>query len=243
MGGGKLSRPYTPFCSLTTLHSPLSTPMTTLTWGDPQLHFWLRHARKAQEPIQFFGEDAETIVHLLEEQMVSAHANPDATQARRAGMIGLTGGELTRAGNSAAQVARLTTYYHQLHIGGKLVLIVPVPDIVLLGRATTSGGYAAPMEALPPEREGEFLYRWRTTRCNPVAQQLSHHDIYEATNAAGTMVRRWHRDTSDYYAFPNELRLMLERVGYQLEAGYGGWNDEPMDEKATLQVWVARKGV
>ena len=27
-----------------------------------------------------------------------------------------------------------------------------------------------------------------------------------------------------------------------IEAGYGGWNDEPLDINAKLQVWVARKG-
>lgn len=216
--------------------------MTTLTWGDPQLHFWLRHTRKAQEPIFFFGAEAERITSLLEEQIVTAVANPDESTFRRAGMIGLSEGALLQAGDSAAQVAQLTAYYQRLQVGGKLAFALPVPSLEWLGRAASAEGYAAPMVEVASAEQGERLYRWRTTRCDPIAQLLHHHDIEEATDAAGITLRRWHTHTQEYYAFPNEVRLMLERVGFLIEAVYGGWSDEPLQQGASLQVWVTRKG-
>jgi hypothetical protein len=217
--------------------------ITTLMWGDPQLHFWLRHTRKAQEPIAFFGADAETITTLLEQQLITAVANPEETRLRRVGMIGLTPGDLSKAGDSATQVALLTTYYQRLLVGGKLVVALALPDMELLGRAVTIGGVTAPIEELPSPHDAVRLYRWRTTHCDPIAQCLRHHDVYETTDREGISIRRWHTQTQEYYSFPNEVRLMLERVGYLIEAGYGGWNDEPLDIHAKIQVWVARKGV
>lgn len=217
--------------------------MIPLQWGDPPLHFWLRHTRKAQEPIVFYGAEAEHLVTLLAEQMITAVANPDEGRFRRVGMIGLTEGELTRQGDMVAQVAFLTTCYQRLLVGGKVVLAVGVPDTELIGCAAVQGGWSVPPEELLSPHEAVRLYRWRTTRCDPIAQRLNHHDVYETTDGEGITIRRWHTHTHEYYTFPNEARLMLERVGYLIEAGYGGWNDELLDINAKLQVWVARRGV
>ncbi len=216
--------------------------MTILDWGNPHLHFWLRQTRKAQEPIVFYGAEAGPIVTLLDEQMITAVANPDEGQFRRAGMIALTNGELTRQGDMATQAAFLDSCYHRLPVGGKLVVALAIPDVGFIGRSAAPGGWSAPLEELFSPHEAVRLYRWRTTRCDPIAQRLTHHDVYETTDGEGMSIRRWHSDTHDYYTFPNEVRLMLERVGYLIEAGYGGWNDEPLDINAKLQVWVARKG-
>lgn len=217
--------------------------MTLLHWGDPPLHFWLRQTRKAQEPILFFGNAADQIVARLGEQMISAVANPEEGRFRQVGMVGLLEGELSRQGDSAAQLALLMRYYQRLMVGGKLVFVLAIPDVTLIGRASTPGGWNAPVEELTSPHEAVKLYRWRTTRSDPIAQRLTHHDVYETTDGEGISIRRWHSHTHECYTFPNEARLMLERVGYVIEAGYGGWNDEPLDINAKIQVWVARKGV
>jgi len=191
----------------------------------------------------FFGAQAESVVTLLEEQMITGVANPEESRFRRVGMLGLMEGELIRHGDMAAQVAVLDTYYQCFMVGGKLVVVLALPDMELMGKAAAFGGYTAPLEELPSPHNAVRLYRWRTTRCDPVAQSLTHHDVYETTDGEGISIRRWHIQTVEYYAFPNEVRLMLERVGYLIEAGYGGWNDEPLDINAKMQVWVARKGV
>lgn len=217
--------------------------INTLMWGDPPLHFWLRQTRKAQEPIVFYGAEAEHLVTRLAEQMITAVTNPEEGQFRQVGMVGLLERELSRQGDGAAQLALLTRYYQRLMVGGKLVVVLPIPDVPLIGRATEPAGWRAPLEELPSPHEAVRLYRWRTTRCDPIAQRLTHHDVHETTDGEGISIRRWHTHTHEYYTFPNEARLMLERVGYLIEAGYGGWSDEPLDINAKVQVWVARKGV
>jgi hypothetical protein len=217
--------------------------MSALHWGDPQTHFWLRHTRKAQEPILLFGNDAERLTTLLAEQLVTTIATPADSDYPRAGMIGLTNGVLTQQGTLTAQVALLERYHQRLMVGGKLVVVAAIPDVERIGRAAAQGGWSAPMEELPlPDSAGQ-LYRWRTTRCDPIAQTLTHHDIHEQTDEQGVVLKRWHTHSIEKYLFPNEVRLMLERTGYLLEAAYGGWNDEPLVFGAKLQVWVARKRV
>jgi hypothetical protein len=217
--------------------------MTALHWGDPQTHFWLRHTRKAQEPILLFGDDAEQLTTLLTEQLVTTIATPADDQFPRAGMIGLTNGVFTRQGTLTAQVAWLERYHQRLMVGGKLVVVAAIPAIEMIGRAAAQGGWSAPMEELPLPDSAGHLYRWRTTRCEPIAQTLTHHDILEQTDEQGVVIKRWHTHTTESYCFPNEVRLMLERTGYLIEAAYGGWNDEPLEAGAALQIWVARKGV
>lgn len=215
----------------------------TLHWGDPPSHFWLRHTRKAQEPILLFGNDAEPISHLLAEQMIPVAANPADMPSRPVGMVGLTYGELTHQRTITAQVTFVEEWYKRLMVGGKFVVVFAIPDMELIGRASASGGWSAGIEQLPASQSEGSLYRWRTTHCDPVEQTLNHHDIYEQTDEMGTTLRRWHTHTMEYYLFPHEARLMLERVGFLIEGGYGGWSEEPLQVGASIQVWVARKGV
>lgn len=87
------------------------------------------------------------------------------------------------------------------------------------------------------------LYRWVSSRYHPLEQHVMVYFIYERVDDEGVTVQRWHRTTESTYFWPREVRALLEATGFEVEAFYGGWSDEPLTTNSTVQVWVARKAI
>jgi hypothetical protein len=222
--------------------------MTHPRWGDPQVHFWWRHARKAQEPMVVVGsDDAPLLAAVLAAQEIRVYAESVTDfvegQGKAVGMVALLEDALTQGRDPAAQVALLQRAHARLMVGGKLAFALAIPDADLIAKGAVPTGYSVPPRLVRTHEDGVRLYQWRTTRSDPVAQTLHHHDVYEETDAEGVVTRRRHTHTTEHYRHPNEILLLLERLGYYVESDYGGWNDDPLQQGATVQVWVARKTI
>ena len=64
---------------------------------------------------------------------------------------------------------------------------------------------------------------------------------YERLDDDGTVIDRQHKSYTLCYIFCNEMRHLFELCGYEVEALYGGFAQEPFIDSSTEMVWVARK--
>lgn len=243
-----------------------------LTPNEPEFFFWLRHARRAQEPVVILAAGAGRVaIPLAQEeirvlaiegdeaqrqqgQAASAQVGAevlwqvgkpaDFSLPRPAAMIALPDGALERCLDMAAQRATLAFLYGRLQVGGKLVLALGMPDIRAMGAQQAGGGSPLRWQGTVAAQDGDGpIQVWEAVRYDLARQRVSRQRLYEASDSAGLIVRRWQRTDERAYFWPREMRLLLEGARFEIEACYGGWNDEPLDAAAPMQIWVARKGV
>lgn len=243
-----------------------------LTPQDPEFFFWLRHARRSEEPVVVLDAGWGRVAIPLGQQMILVMAveedealwregmrqsqaggadvrwqvgKSEAFElASRAGMVAWAGEGLSRFLTVGAQKAALRHIHQALQIGGKLAFALPLPNRKALAEAEA--------HEHPPLRQqtsqidpdtGHICYIWEALQYDWMAQVVATHRIYELANDEGVMLRRWHENKTRAYFWPREVRLLLENTGFDIEASYGGWNDEPLTKASSIQVWVARKGV
>lgn len=243
-----------------------------LTPHVPEFFFWLRHARRTQEPVVILAAGAgrvaiplaleEIRVLAIEEeeaqrqrgQVAAAQAGADVIwQAgaladfvlpRPAGMIALPDGAFERCLDVPAQRATLALLYERLQVGGKLVVALGMPDVQAMAAQRAEGGSPPRwLGAWGKEGSDGPLHIWEAVRYDLARQRVSRHRVYEVSDSAGLIVRRWQRNHEAAYLWPREMQLLLEGARFEIESCYGGWNDEPLDAAAPIQIWVARKGI
>jgi hypothetical protein len=238
----------------------------------PEFYFWLRHARRSQEPIVLLNAGTGRVAIPLAEQSIGMIAvegdegkrqqGSEESQARgveirwqegqpedfslprKVGMIGMPDETFQELLTLEAQRAALGNIYKRLQIGGKLILVLSVPDVQAMAASQRgAGGTLRRQKPLVEPKSGQTIYLWQASHYNLVQQQLSRHLVYEQVDDTGSTLRRWHRTEQLAYLSPREMQLLLEGMRFEIEALYSGWNDEPFTETSTKQIWVARKGI
>lgn len=255
-------------------HHHLSTQPPVLTPDSAEFYFWLRHARRSEDPIVVLNAGVGRVAwalaqHTQHMRIVAVEADDDMRQrgmaqrpaksvelrwlagdatnfsgTPKAGMIVLPDYAFQQLLTLNAQQAALRHIHQRLQIGGKLVLLLDVPDIQALAASQQSA--SNPLQRLPPLTDpttGQLIYVWQSREYHISEQTASTHLIYELVDESGQTVRRWHHSSQQAYFWPRETQLLLEGMKFDIEACYGGWNDEPLDDRSTIQVWVARKGI
>jgi predicted SAM-dependent methyltransferase len=240
-----------------------------LTPESPEYFFWLRHARRSQEPIVvFYAGTGRVAIPLAQQELRVVAIETDEAKrragearsreagleihwqagdagtfelSRRAGMMILAEHAFQRLLTHEAQQATLRRVYENLQVGGKLALSLAVPDVRELLAGDES--QLRQVSTLADSESGNPIYRWASHRYNLVEQRVSVHTIYEMVDAEGVTLRRWHRTSELAYIWPRQMRLLLEWAGFEVEALYGGWNDEPFTGDSFEQIWVARKAI
>ncbi|MDQ4075684.1 MAG: hypothetical protein M3220_05475 [Chloroflexota bacterium] len=240
-----------------------------LTSESPEFYFWLRHARRSQEPVvELFAGRGRVAVPLAEQAIQLIAVEPDEqerregvrqskdlpirwmagtpltfTLERRAGMVFLAGKSFEQLLTLDGQRAALRNIYANLQIGGKLAVDLAMPQIEQIAANSRLGSPPRPLAPIVDGEVGSTIYRWISERYDPGAQHVSRHLIYEMVDETGTTLRRWHRTLERAFIWPREMQLLLEVTGFEVEVLYGGWNDEPFTADANQQIWLARKGV
>jgi hypothetical protein len=164
---------------------------------------------------------------------------------RRAGMMILAEHAFQRLLAHEAQQAALRRVYENLQVGGKLAFSLAVPNMreLAAGQGEGAGSRLRQLSTTVDSESGNPVYRWASHRYDLIEQHISTHTIYEMVDTEGVTLRRWHRTTELAYIWPRQMRLLLEWAGFEIEALYGGWNDEPFTGDSTEQIWVARKAI
>ena len=249
-------------------HNELLTP------DSGEFYFWLRHTRRSEDPIVVLnagmGRVALPLAHYTEHmRIVAIEADEDRrkkgieqaqnkgieltwqagdatnfTLTSKAGMIALPDYSFQQFLTLNAQRAALRHIHQRLQIGGKLLLVLSMPDVQAL--AASEEKTSNTLQRLPPltdPKTGQLIYVWQSQTYDINEQTCSTHLIYELVDEFGETSRRWHRFSKHAYLWPRETQLLLEGMKFDIEASYGGWNDEPLGHDSTVQVWVGRKGI
>ena len=245
-----------------------------LTPDSSEFYFWLRQARRSEDPIVLLNAGVGRVAlplayHTEHMRIVAVEANDelrkkgqgktqkeglelawqagDATNftlSSKAGMIALPEYAFEQFLTLNAQQAALRHIHRRLQIGGKLLLVLHLPNIQAL--AASQRHPNPTLQQFPPLTDpttGQLIYVWQSETYHINEQTCSTHRIYEQVNESGQTIRRWHHSTQHAYLWPREVQLLLESMKFDIEASYGGWNDEPLGHDSSVQVWVARKGV
>jgi hypothetical protein len=60
-------------------------------------------------------------------------------------------------------------------------------------------------------------------------------------DSSGFVVSRRYRRLNLSWIAPERSRRLLEEAGFEIEAVFGDFDENPLTEKSTHQIWVARK--
>ena len=265
-----------------TLHNPFANDKL-LAPDSFEFYFWLRHARRSEEPVVVLNAGTGRVAISLAQQyirMIAVEADEKKRQggierskaakvgasakglggcrivwqagepanftlAHKAGMVAMPDYGFQHLLTLDEQRAALRNIHKHLQIGGKLALVLDVPDVQAMATSQgATGGTLRPLEPMIDPTNGQTIYVWESSRYDLSEQSVSRHVVYEMVDELGVTVRRWHRTFKLAYLWPREVQLLLEGMGFDIEALYGGWNDEPFTcTRSTKQVWVVRKGI
>jgi len=133
------------------------------------------------------------------------------------------------------QERALRTIRAHLAPGGTLILAFFVPPREIIARGRTPEMEAARFPA--PDGHGEVV-AWSWTEFGE-DQVFVSHLRYEWRDAADRTTRTLAHAMRARYIFPEEVPPLLARCGYAVTASYGGFQRQPLDSRATEQVWGA----
>ncbi len=88
---------------------------------------------------------------------------------------------------------------------------------------------------------GREQFLWETSLHNPEQQRIGIVVSTDEIDSSGTVVRRRYRRLHLAWITPEESRRLLEDAGFEVEALYGDFEENPFTERSTHQVWLARK--
>lgn len=80
---------------------------------------------------------------------------------------------------------------------------------------------------------------WETTTRDPERQLLRILVSVDDLDAQGTVVNRRFRRINLSWMSPDQSFQLLEDAGFEVEAAYGGFDERPLDDGSTHQIWVA----
>ena len=92
----------------------------------------------------------------------------------------------------------------------------------------------------PPEDGRDYELHYRRIAVNSLEQQTTGEMRTLLFKDGQLVADDTYRLISNYY-FPNEVRLLLEKAGFTIEAEKGDWTDEDVTADHTTIVFIARK--
>jgi ubiquinone/menaquinone biosynthesis C-methylase UbiE len=133
------------------------------------------------------------------------------------------------------QVAALTRIREHLVPGGLLLLDLFNPD---LGRLLDAQGQLVLEKVMTEPETGHSLIKFRSQIVDPVEQQVHVTLILDSIDSAG-QVQRTLFPYSLRFLYRQELELLLEQSGFQLEALYGSYDLDRFTADSDKMIAVA----
>ena len=127
-------------------------------------------------------------------------------------------------GDQRRQVQCFRNVRNAMGEGGRFVLECFVPDLLRFGDGNQT------VRVLPTSRPGQL--RLNASLHFPDEQRIDTHVVVIKEGGADVL------PVSLRYIWPSELDLMAQLTGFELEARYGGWSEEPFTSQSTLNVSV-----
>ncbi len=60
-------------------------------------------------------------------------------------------------------------------------------------------------------------------------------------DSGGTVVNRRYRRINLSWLLPEQCRALLDEAGFEIEAVYGDFDENPLERRSTHQIWIARR--
>lgn len=129
----------------------------------------------------------------------------------------------------------LSNIHRQLRPGGRFIFDHFVFDP---NYGPGSGVAYLRAEFRDPE-SGRDRLLWEATTRDPEHQMLRIVVWTDDIDADGNVVHRRYRRINLSWMTPEQSFNLLEEAGFEIGAAYGSFNETPMDETSTHQIWVA----
>lgn len=145
---------------------------------------------------------------------------------------------------SQDQASCLECIVRHLRPGGFLVVHLDHQDVGWLGDLTRDkGGRFEAAEQFQHLGSGLQIRTSRAWSYEPTTQSAFCETIWEAVDNHGQVVDRWQTEPLHLHCvFRFEMEHLLARVGLAVEAVYGDFFRQPLEDKSSEMVWVARRG-
>lgn len=141
------------------------------------------------------------------------------------------------------QVDCLTCIQNHLVSDGLLVLHLDYPDFAWLGDLVReNGGVFADQESFRHPKTGNLVQAKRAWWFETSNQTATCQTRWEEVDSNGMVIRTIKKDPARLHAiFPFEVEHLLARVGLSVEAVYGDFFRNPLNDMSPGMIWVARK--
>lgn len=134
------------------------------------------------------------------------------------------------------QRAALATAAAHLGPGGVLAFDVFNPDPEMLADT----GDERFVDSIVPQPSGGSVIVYATNAWDHAAQLSTPHLWIEERDAEGVVLATHEREFAMRYLWPGETTAMLADAGFGVDACYGGFDGEPVEDDCDDLVWVAR---
>jgi SAM-dependent methyltransferase len=164
----------------------------------------------------------------------------------RFGLALIPGHSFQNLNTPQEQVACLQCIYRHLNPGGQLVVHLDhqnVENVGWLGSLVgEKGGLFEPAGEFQHARTGRQIRTFRAWAYEPATQTAICTTAWEAVAPDGQVVDRWQTEPIRLHCvFRFEMEHLLARVGFSVEALYGDFFQNPLDDKSSNMIWMARK--
>ena len=89
--------------------------------------------------------------------------------------------------------------------------------------------------------ENSVTYVWDTFIYQFENQVMDCLITVEKTDQYGTVIKRLHKPLRFSWIYPDQIRVMMRDIGFEIENVYGSFDKEPFNEKSKEQIWVIKR--
>ncbi len=140
------------------------------------------------------------------------------------------------------QIRCLQNVHDHLREGGLLALNFFVPDLELIASRLGKLGHAVSYShTFTSPETGNEIEVWEHRRYSVHDQTVTERFVYQEWGADGKLLQTTRRSFALCYIWPREFEHILARCGFEVEALYGGFDEQRFDQDSPEQIWVARK--
>jgi ubiquinone/menaquinone biosynthesis C-methylase UbiE len=158
------------------------------------------------------------------------------------GLVIIPGHAFQNLNEAQDQVACLESIKRHLLPSGTLVVHLDHQDLGWLGELVRDkGGVFEPEEHFKHPKTGRLVQAYRAWSYEPATQTAIEETRWEEFDENGQVIDRWQTNPVRLHClFRFEMEHLLKRTGYTIEAVYGDFFRNPLQDKSLGMIWVAR---
>ena len=160
------------------------------------------------------------------------------------GLALITGHAFHNLNNAADQAACLESIHRHLLPDGRLVIHLDFPDFAWLGdlMGKSGGVFEKDGEFKHPET-GNMITTLKAWTYEPSMQDTTVTEAFEERDDSGKLINRMETPPWKLHSiFRFEMEHLIARTGFVVEAVYGNFEKEKLNDKSKNMIWVVRKG-